>query len=241
MKSYLSIATLLGLSACSSVPTTPEAAAPPDAAVAAAEATAQPVTPDVTTMPPADTTPSAVSASTPEQAPPQVTGTPPSDSYTVQAGDTLMKIAFDTTGDLYQWKKIYEANKDKIPNPAALSAGTVLQIEKPAIPVVITRNGDKYLIKLGDTLGTISGDVYGTMKKWKRLWENNSQMIKNPNLIFAGFYLYYTMTEEDRKELESLKQQIKPAPIAAASAPLPRAPASAEAAAPAAPPAQQSK
>ena len=42
-----------------------------------------------------------------------------------------------------------------------------------------------------NTLGTISNDVYGTTHKWKRLWENNRQLIKDPNRIYAGFYLFY--------------------------------------------------
>jgi nucleoid-associated protein YgaU len=113
------------------------------------------------------------------------------EQYTVQEGDTLMKIAFETYGDLYQWKAIYNHNKDKISNPNAIPRGTVLMVERPANPVTIDRNGEKYLIKQGDTLGTISNDVYGTKQKWKRLWENNKQLIRDPNKIFAGFYLYY--------------------------------------------------
>ena len=67
--------------------------------------------------------------------------------------------------------------------------------------VTIERNGESYLIKRGDTLGVISNDVYGTTRKWKKLWENNRQLIKDPNKIYAGFYLYYQpegkLTHED--------------------------------------------
>jgi LysM repeat protein len=136
--------------------------------------------------------------------------------YTVQAGDTLMKIAFENYGDLFQWKHIYEMNKDKIPNPNALVHGTVLKLDKPVSPVAIEKNGESYLIKAGDTLGTISDDVYGTKAKWKRLWENNKTLIKDPNRIFAGFYLYYTMTPEDVQEKEQLKGH---QPLAEAPAP----------------------
>lgn len=111
--------------------------------------------------------------------------------YRVQPGDTLMKIAFEHYGDLYQWKKIFEDNQAKISNPNALVVGSVLEFEKPAYDVSIERNGEKYLIRLGDTLGKISGEVYGTVRKWRLLWENNRTLIKDPNKIFAGFYLYY--------------------------------------------------
>jgi hypothetical protein len=72
-----------------------------------------------------------------------------------------------------------------------VAAGTVLKLEKPATPVTIERNGERYLIKGGDTLGTISNEVYGTTAKWRKLWDNNRQLIHNPNRIYAGFYLYY--------------------------------------------------
>lgn len=122
--------------------------------------------------------------------------------YTVQKGDTLMQIAFETLGDLNQWRSIYEGNQSAIQNPNRLVAGTALKIPRPSSPVVIDRNGEKYLIKTGDTLGTISSDVYGTPKKWKRIYENNRQLIRDPNKIYAGFYLYYQFTEQDQQEKE---------------------------------------
>lgn len=125
-----------------------------------------------------------------------------------------MKISFETYGDLFKWRQIYEANRDRISDPNNVPPGTVLKLEKPSSPVQISRNGKKYLIKSGDTLGTISDDVYGTTAKWRRLWDNNREMIKDPNRIFAGFTLYYTMTPADRQELEQFRSQ--PAPLAKA-------------------------
>src|SRR5207237_906581 len=113
--------------------------------------------------------------------------------YTVQSGDTLMKIAFEHYGDLYKWRELFELNRDKITNPNAIPRGTVLKLNPQEGGVTISRNGEKYLIKRGDTLGTISRDVYGTSSKWKKIWQNNLQLIKDPNRIFAGFYLYYTI------------------------------------------------
>ena len=133
-------------------------------------------------------------------------------SYTVQEGDTLMKIAFENYGDLYQWKKILEDNKDKITSANTIPKGTVLKMQS-AGPAEIARNGEKYLIKSGDTLGTISGDVYGTQSKWRKLWENNKQLIKDPNRIFAGFYLYYT--PEDNGVTTKPAPMVKTEPAAA--------------------------
>jgi nucleoid-associated protein YgaU len=118
------------------------------------------------------------------------------ESYTVQSGDTLMKIAFEKYGDLYKWKQIYEANRDQIKDPNRIYPGLTLKLSHPA-DISDNRHGEKYLVKNGDTLGTISNDVYGTPKKWKKLWKNNKEFVPDPNKIFAGFYVYYVKEAGD--------------------------------------------
>ncbi len=49
-------------------------------------------------------------------------------TYTVQKGDSLSKIAKAQYGDASQWKKIYEANKERIKNPDLIQPGWVLTI-----------------------------------------------------------------------------------------------------------------
>jgi len=111
-------------------------------------------------------------------------------SYVVQKGETLMKIAYSNYGDVYKWKKIYNDNQDVLKDPNFVSAGVTLKLEKTSAPFFQT-NGEKYLIKNGDTLGKISNKIYGTNKKWRDLWENNKQLIRDPNKIYAGFHLFY--------------------------------------------------
>lgn len=156
---------------------------------------------------PVDTSVPAVA----EEAPP-VAGTGELASYTVQAGDTLMKIAFNVYGDIRQWKTIYELNKDKIKSANNLTAGTVVKYDKPASEPVIQQNGDPYMIKQGDTLGTIADDIYAKKSKWKQLYENNRTLIHDPNRIYAGFYLYYQITEEEKKQAEEIKARRGVAP-----------------------------
>jgi nucleoid-associated protein YgaU len=161
-------------------------------------------TPDLTPSPspsvsptPSETPPSEVSdLSTPpasSSAEPQGSSSPGGavEAYAIQSGDTLMKIAFETYGDVYKWREIYEANRDKISNPNQLVIGAALKIEKPANSPSVEKNGERYLIKKGDTLGKIAAAVYGDPSKWRKIWKNNKQLIRNPNKIFAGFYLYY--------------------------------------------------
>jgi nucleoid-associated protein YgaU len=172
----------------------------------------------------AEQTPPPTDSSDPAAIPPadstSVAGSGQFEDYTVQEGDTLMKIAFETYGDLYQWRRIYEGNRDRIQDPNAVPKGTVIKVEKPASAVAIDRNGEKYLIKPGDTLGRISNDVYGTQSKWRKLWENNRQLIRDPNKIFAGFYLYYVITPEEQQQKET-----NPAPLAGSGTDAPPAPA----------------
>ena len=112
-------------------------------------------------------------------------------NYTVKRGETLMQIAFKLYGDISKWKEIKRLNTQALASNSALKQGSVLKYRSPASPFVWNPSGSPYLIKTGETLGTISNTVYKTPKKWKTLWENNKPMIKNPNLIYAGFTLYY--------------------------------------------------
>lgn len=152
----------------------------------------------------ADTEASSEEPTFSESAPP-VQGTGELASYTVQQGDTLMKIAFNVYGDISQWKSIYELNKDLLSSANSLKTGMTVKYDKPASDPLIERNGDPYLIKSGDTLGTIADDIYAKKSKWRKIYENNRSLIKDPNRIYAGFYLYYQITEEERKEAEEIK------------------------------------
>lgn len=112
-------------------------------------------------------------------------------TYKVKRGETLMQIAFKLYGDISKWKELKNMNAG-IGNNTALRANTELKYRAPASPFVWNPAGSPYLIKNGETLGTISNTVYATPKKWKAIWENNKPLIKNPNVIYAGFTLYYT-------------------------------------------------
>ena len=109
--------------------------------------------------------------------------------YKVKKGETLMLIAFKLYGDYGKWKKIQQDNPQLKGKP--LRAGMELAYEAPSEKFDWSPQGLPHLIKRGDTLGKISKNKYGTTKKWKTIWDNNKPLIKDPNLIFAGFTLYY--------------------------------------------------
>jgi len=49
-------------------------------------------------------------------------------TYTVKKGDSLSKIAKELYGDAKQWRRIFEANTDRIKNPDLIQPGWVLKI-----------------------------------------------------------------------------------------------------------------
>jgi nucleoid-associated protein YgaU len=137
--------------------------------------------------------------------------------YEVQGGDTLMKIAFKVYGDVYQWRKVLDDNSDRISDPGRLVKGTQLKVDNA--PNEDYYNGyERYLIKSGDTLGYISEDVYGTKTKWKQLWQMNDGLVKDPNRIYAGFFLRYTISDQERQDAERMKS-MRSAPLAGSEEP----------------------
>ena len=49
-------------------------------------------------------------------------------TYTVNKGDTLSKIAREFYGSANRWHEIYDANRDQISNPDLIQPGQVLKI-----------------------------------------------------------------------------------------------------------------
>jgi len=49
-------------------------------------------------------------------------------TYTVNKGDTLSKIAKEFYGSANRWHEIYDANRDQISNPDLIKPGQVLKI-----------------------------------------------------------------------------------------------------------------
>jgi nucleoid-associated protein YgaU len=121
--------------------------------------------------------------------------------YVVQKNETLMLIAFKLYGDYSRWRSLATQNPGKVDGSGLVRAGSILSYEAPVEEFVWSPSGNPYLIKNGDTLGTISKQVYETTSKWKMIWENNRPMIKDPNKIYAGFTIYYVDGREVASEI----------------------------------------
>lgn len=83
--------------------------------------------------------------------------------------------------------------------PAASDAPVA---EAPAAPAAaggyVPENGSKmaYYIQKGDSLGSIAQKIFGDKAKWKELAAANN--LQDPNKIYAGDALYYTVSDSSR-------------------------------------------
>jgi nucleoid-associated protein YgaU len=68
------------------------------------------------------------SSSTAETAPSATVGPPEPRFYVVQKGDSLSKIAKQFFGNTSDWRRIYDANRDRIKDPDVIQPGWKLTI-----------------------------------------------------------------------------------------------------------------
>ncbi|MFZ4712842.1 MAG: LysM peptidoglycan-binding domain-containing protein [Bacteriovoracaceae bacterium] len=122
--------------------------------------------------------------------------------YQVKKDETLMLISFKIYGDYSRWKELRDLNKKKLINGLLVKNGAEIEYMSDGTEFQWQPRGNPHLIKSGDTLGIISKEYYGTLKKWKDIWENNKPMIKDPNKIYAGFTIYYVPGEKSTVALQ---------------------------------------
>ena len=132
--------------------------------------------------------------------------------YTVEKGDTFMLIAYKLYGDYSQWKSIQNLNPEISP-AEGLKEGTQIKIIQPTEAFSWQKQGNPYLIKRNDTLRKISYSIYNTASYWDHLYEHNKPLIKDPNIIFAGFTIFYLNAEElNRDPANSMTDATTPEP-----------------------------
>jgi hypothetical protein len=118
------------------------------------------------------------------------------DTYEVVGGDTLMLIAFKLFGDYTFWKKLAKWNESFLDLKNEIDIGMKLRFFSANQKSFWPPDGSPYLIKKGDFLTKISKKIYGNSQGWVSLFKKNRLMIKNPDLIFAGFTLFYNKVRD---------------------------------------------
>ena len=113
-------------------------------------------------------------------------------TYTVQAGDTLWKIARKYNCSITE---IVAANSDRIKNPNRIHAGWQLKIPQSGAPItggtpdaVLPENKKSgiYIVRQGDTLWKIARKYNCSVAEIVSL---NRELIRNPALIYSGWEL----------------------------------------------------
>ncbi|HZQ49571.1 MAG TPA: LysM peptidoglycan-binding domain-containing protein [Candidatus Dormibacteraeota bacterium] len=117
-------------------------------------------------------------ASTPPPPPPSRPAT-----YTVRPGDTLSGIA--RAFGLSSYLPLFWRNEQRpqpgggvLTDPNLIRPGWVLEIPKEPLPT--------YVVRGGDTLGSIAARFYGNPAWWRGIFDANRDRLSNPDVIFPG-------------------------------------------------------
>ncbi|MCD7896309.1 MAG: LysM peptidoglycan-binding domain-containing protein [Planctomycetaceae bacterium] len=121
--------------------------------------------------------------------------------YVVLPGDTLTSIAARELGAASLADNIFLLNRDVIPDPNQLMAGSKIRLPvrnapgrgADGDPYPVRRPtqglGNVHIVARGDTLSSISLQYYGTSTAWRQLHEANRNILPNPNQLVVGMEL----------------------------------------------------
>jgi NitT/TauT family transport system substrate-binding protein len=78
----------------------------------------------------------------------------------------------------------------RIPRDAGKKTAVTIQSPPPEAKTQMLTNGPvggkEYIIQPGDTLGQLAEQFYGSTDYWGKIYEANTQTIRNPNYVFVG-------------------------------------------------------
>ena len=122
--------------------------------------------------------------------------------YKVQSNDNLFKIAKKHYGDGQKWKKIFEANRDIMPDSNSLYIDQLLLIpdvsveNRPKESFITqvrgrldnerSKNVDTHTVKAGDTLYRIAEEYYDDPNVWTKILEANENTLEDAGSLKKG-------------------------------------------------------
>jgi nucleoid-associated protein YgaU len=119
--------------------------------------------------------------------------------HTVARGEHLWKISEKYYGNGYNWVDIAQANS--LSNPGLIFSGQKLVIPKvklrvaqqistsSAAEISVPITGNSYTVIKGDTLWDIAVRAYQDGYQWPRIYQENRELISDPNLIEVDMQL----------------------------------------------------
>jgi len=122
--------------------------------------------------------------------------------YKVQSNDNLFKIAKKHYGDGQKWRKIFEANRDIMPDSNSLYIDQLLLIpdvsveNRPKESFITqvrgrldnerSKNVDTHTVKAGDTLYRIAEEYYDDPNVWTKILEANEDTLEDAGSLKKG-------------------------------------------------------
>jgi nucleoid-associated protein YgaU len=77
-------------------------------------------------------------------------------------------------------------SEDTMPDPKEPDFSDVESGSSSTAPPPKTTGGRTYTVAKGDSLSKIAKQFYGSAGEWKKIYEANKDVIKNPDLIYPG-------------------------------------------------------
>lgn len=121
-------------------------------------------------------------------------------TYVVRDGDDLTNIASRLYGHPGAAEAIWNANRDRLADPAVLPIGLSLRLPAQWAPATVrpasapatvepVRRPTSVTVGPGETLETLAQRFYGDKSWATRLWEANRDHLRSPALLVAGMEL----------------------------------------------------
>jgi len=136
--------------------------------------------------------------------------------YAVQTDDTLRSISRKAYGTTRKWSAIANANNVQLGNnPDSLQVGMKLIIppltntddailpsnSSTSLPAL--NEDGTYTIQSGDFLGSIAQKLFGTSRKWEKIYELNKDVLTTPHKLKIGQVLRIKISEPKKEMIES--------------------------------------
>ena len=119
--------------------------------------------------------------------------------YTWKAGDSFAALAERIYGSRLHAGRLATANEgrsesslaagERILVPARASERAAAGMRAPAGTPAGWTGAGEYVVRQGDVLSKISQEVYGTSKRWRRIFDANRDVMSDPNALRAGMRL----------------------------------------------------
>ncbi|MEM1098523.1 MAG: LysM peptidoglycan-binding domain-containing protein [Planctomycetota bacterium] len=124
------------------------------------------------------------------------------ETITVEAGDSLSKLAERHLGSQSKYLELYEANRDVLESPDRVVVGMELKLPAGAKPTTEQREAparvadnaapparpaaQTYTVRSGDNLSRIAEKTLGSRDRWQELYDANRDRLTTPDRVKVG-------------------------------------------------------